>query len=114
MGPTGGTSTSLATGLPYLFNAASYNALTATTTGTFTGLRFTVKFLDGCLLQIGGPGGTTGTLNWSLHGSQLAFSGGNLTLSANFACDPLLYNSGDSVSANGTYTLTAPPTITSP
>ncbi|MFC5180213.1 hypothetical protein [Actinomadura harenae] len=116
-GPTGFTVSVVAIGLPYVFNAVGYNAISQTTTGTLTGLRFSLNSpADNCVVTVGGPGGTTGTLNWSLQGNQLTFSGGNLTAySVSSSCDPTAINGGDSISANGTYTV-SPSTlkITSP
>ncbi|MEV4256009.1 hypothetical protein AB0J52_22860 [Spirillospora sp. NPDC049652] len=113
--PAGGLTTATATALPYSFNAVSYNATTKTTTGTLTGIRINLYMTDGCHAQVAGPGGTTGTLNWSLRGTSLTFSGGNLVLTTtNTLCDPGTINPEDTVSAPGTYTVLGPPTITSP
>lgn len=105
-----------ATGLPWTFNASSYDG-SDVTTGTLTGVGATIHGSDFCDAVITGPGGTPGTISGSYSNSagELSVSGNNLEVhSVDADCDPGLIQQGDTIMLAGSYEVGPWLTITSP
>lgn len=104
-------------GLPWRFDALSYDAATGKTTGKLVGLGANIHGGDGCDLTVGGPGSTPGEVPAVYTNStrRVSINGGNLVIkTADAQCDPTLFAAGDHMRAIGTYYARTAQTVTSP
>ncbi|MFC5185227.1 hypothetical protein [Actinomadura harenae] len=112
-GPAGITVQVTTSGFPYTMNVTGVTNASGVTPGTLTGIKASIVGSDNCHATVSGPGGAGGTISGSYSNTSHALTTGgtgstsNLTVQTVDAnCDPTLINAGDSISLNGSFTVT--------
>ncbi|MBO2447969.1 hypothetical protein J4573_12770 [Actinomadura barringtoniae] len=122
LGPSGITLKLDLQGLPWAFNAVSYNSATGVTSGNLSNVKATLTGSDDCVAHITGPGGGFGQIEGTYTNpatagdpALLGVTTSNLTIAdVNEFCDPNLINQGDTIELDGKFEITPKLTITSP